>query len=617
MGGEKHMKTCIELINKRKQLWQTNKSIEKDREYRQALAVYLLEHEPLRQEIQQKPELLIEMFFVIVDKELNTVPFFLNHVQRKFMDHLNQAIEDYKAGRRKHLKFLLLKSRQQGFTSCITAYQLASVITKRNFTGITVADDIDNTNTIFEKKAKFPYSMLPDTIQPSEKYNNRKELMFDKLNSMWSIATAGAGELGRSRTINFFHGSECAFWKSISNVITGLGEALTQGAIQILESTANGYNEYKDLCDNAPDNTWEMLFYVWWDTPEYRLPFYTDRAKTEFITMVNSGTGVFDKLRHLHNTHGLTYEQLHWYYEKYKGYIDKERIKQEYPCTPEEAFLSSGRCVFDQEIIQRRIDTLTNHYKEKPPKRGYFTFQWLSPDYKDTILLDTIKFVESAHGYITIYEQPKEGYPYVIGGDTKGEGSDKFAGTVIDNTTGDRVATLHRDLGPDTYAHQMFCLGHYYNQALIGIEVNFDIYPIKELERLNYPNQYMRQTVDKIKGEIQKRYGFKTDGNTRPLIIDKAIVNLRDNITWFNDITMLKECLTFIINDKGRPEHESGKHDDLLFSDMIAELIRDQQSYAPSGKKGGSKDHWTSDMWEDYYNAPAQIQEYLERKWAK
>ena len=69
----------------------------------------------------------------------------------------------------------------------------------------------------------------------------------------------------------------------------------------------------------------------------------------------------------------------------------------------------------------------------------------------------------------------------------------------------------------------MYCMGKYFNTALIGIEMNFNTAPIEELERLKYPKQYMRQQYDKIQKKLQSKFGWKTDGNTRPLIIDKEI----------------------------------------------------------------------------------------------
>lgn len=570
--------SCQQIIARRKELWEAYHDINQDIEFREAIAQYLLEHPEVRSEVRDHPEYLIEMLFVIVDKEKRTTPFFLNNAQRDFCDRLNRAIEDYKAGRRLSLKFLVLKGRQQGFTSFITAYQLACTITRKNFEGFTAADDDSNSSTIFENKAKYPYNALPDAIKPTEKFNNRKQLLFEKLHSSWEVKTASKN-MGRSRTINFFHGSEVAFWRDgISGVQAGLGEALTKDAIQIYESTANGYNEYKELWDSG---SWENCFYEWWLTPEYRMEFESAEREDWFRDQVDGTAGwIWERCRWLRDIIKLDWSQIYWYYVKYDGYIDKDLIKQEYPCSPLEAFLASGRCVFDQEKLVMRIEYLKRLYAEQPPKRGCFRFKWNNPDAQDIILDDSIEWVDQEDGPITIYEDVRHGYPYVIGGDTKGEGKDKYAGTVINNVTGKRCATLHWSLSNSKpFTWQMYCLGRYFNNALIGVEMNFNTAPIEELQRLKYPKQYIRQQYDSMGKPAQRKFGWKTDGNTRPLIIDKEIDLIENNIELFTDITMLEECLTFVYDENGRPDAESGKHDDLLMSDMIANEIRSQQSF--------------------------------------
>jgi hypothetical protein len=255
-----------------------------------------------------------------------------------------------------------------------------------------------------------------------------------------------------------------------------------------------------------------------------------------------------------------------------------DEMKQENPTTPEEAFIFSGTPVFDIEKIQLRIGYLRQLYEQGPPKRGRFYFEWNDPETQDKI--KSFKWVDDPHGIITIYEDRQPGYPYVIGGDTKGEGHDKYAGTVLNNATGKRCATLWMQAtNSKPFTWQMYCLGRYYNNALIGVEMNFNTAPIEELQRLNYPRQYTRQQYDDMTKTYQKKYGWKTDGNTRPLIIDKEIDLIENNIDLFADVNMLNEALTFVYDKDGRPYAMSGKHDDILLSDMVAAEIRPQQRF--------------------------------------
>ena len=568
--------TANQIIEKRKELWEQYHDQNKDFEYVLAVARELTENAKLLKEVIDNPELLIEMTFTIVDKEKSTVPFFLNDVQHDFLNLLNEKIELHRQGKLLHLRFLVLKGRQQGFTSVITAYQLANTLIKKNFTGFTLADTADNVRAIFQDKAKYVYNQLPDILKPTEKYNSKTEMFFENLNSSWRINVASE-QVGRSRTINFFHGSEAAFWNClISSTQSSLGEALTKDSIQILESTANGFNEFKDLWDSEE---WINCFYEWWRTKEYQDSFESQDIKNKFLYDIDHKSDwIWERLNWLKYKIHLKDEQLYWYYNKYKNYLNKDLIKQEYPCTPEEAFLNSGNCVFNSELLMQRKVELQQLYKEKPYKRGYFKFRWNDEESKDYILNSSIEFEESQLGMIKIYEQPKAHGFYVLGGDTAGDGSDFFAGTMLDNTTGKRVATLHAKVDADIYTWQMYCLGIYYNQALASIEINFNTFPVIELKRLKYPHQYIREEYDSISKKMQEKFGWKTDRNTRPLIISEEQSIVKDHIELFTDIGTIDEMLTLIYDENMRPDATEGKHDDLLFSDMIAQATRWQQN---------------------------------------
>ena len=557
--------TADYIIQKRKEKWEELHDIEFDKDLRNAIADKLLEDENLRNEVIKYPEKLIEMVFVVVDKDKKTMPFFLNPVQKKLIDILNKAIEDYENELIPNISIIILKGRQQGFTTLATAYQLAKSITNKNFEGFTLADESSNSEAIFENKAKYPYSQLPDVLKPTEKFNNRRQFLFSELNSSWAVDTA-TKNVGRSRTVNFFHGSECAFWRDgISSIQAALGEAFTKNCIKIYESTANGFNDYQTMWASGAHIN---CFFEWWLTAEYRLNFPSEEDKEKFIARIDSKDDwIWKRLRWLRDYKNLDYSQLYWYYNKYVGYIDKDLIKQEYPCTPEEAFLLSGKTVFDTEAIMARLAKL-----KKPLMVGYFKFDY------DGLRITNIKWVNDKNGYINIYQLPDSPAvtKYCLGGDTAGEGSDFYTGHVLDAKTGIQVAALKHQFDPDQYTRQMYCLGKYYKDALIGIEANFDTYPIKELQRLGYTNQYVRDAVDTYTGKTEKRFGFKTTKLTRPTIISNLIEIVRDHTDTINDKDTLKELLTIVKNEQGRIEAPEGGHDDQMMGLAIAHEIRGQ-----------------------------------------
>ena len=223
-----------------------------------------------------------------------------------------------------------------------------------------------------------------------------------------------------------------------------------------------------------------------------------------------------------------------------------------------------GKTVFDARAIQSRLEVI-----KKPIKTGYFTYQY------DGLTITDIKWVSDPNGYIKIYDVPRT-TEYCIGGDTAGEGSDFFIGMVLDAATGNQVAVLKHQFDADQYTKQMYCLGKYYKDALIGIEANFDSFPIMELQRLGYPKQYTREAVDTYTGRTEKRFGFKTTALTRPTIISKLIEIVREHCETIYDRETLEELLTIVRNEKGRIEAPEGGHDDMMMGLAIAHHIKEQ-----------------------------------------
>ena len=226
-----------------------------------------------------------------------------------------------------------------------------------------------------------------------------------------------------------------------------------------------------------------------------------------------------------------------------------------------------GKTVFDAKAITKRLDNIPN-----PMRVGYFSYDY------DGLKISNIRWHNDKNGYIKIYKTPNvpEMTKYCIGGDTAGEGSDYFTGHVLNAKTGEQVAVLRQQFDPDLYTKQMYCLGVYYGNALIGIEANFDSFPIMELQRLGYMNQYVREATDTYTGRTEKRFGFKTTVLTRPTIISRLIQVVREATESLNDKETLEELLTIIRNEKGRIEAPEGGHDDMMMGLAIAHHIREQ-----------------------------------------
>ena len=315
---------------------------------------------------------------------------------------------------------------------------------------------------------------------------------------------------------------------------------------------------------------------------------------TAFIILVvhllNRGANWLEERKNLLYDLGLDREQVCWYCETYAGYLDKSLIRQEYPCTPEEAFVASGTSIFDTEAITAQMARIAR----RPADRiGYFEYRKVfTPIYSETGELvgtdcdiEDIVFKESADGYIAIHEEPikkcdREGgitelAPYVIGGDTAGKGEDYFTAKVICNLDGRTVATLRKQIiDEDLYAEQVLCLGKYYNDAFIGIEINYSMHPTRVLaKKYRYSNLYMRKRFDTNTEHVEMEYGFNTTPRTRPIIISELVEIMREDISLEVDKQTLREMTTFVKKANGRQEAIDGEHDDLVMALAIAHNI--------------------------------------------
>ena len=258
----------------------------------------------------------------------------------------------------------------------------------------------------------------------------------------------------------------------------------------------------------------------------------------------------------------------------------------------------------------------------KPLKRGYFEYKY------NGLVIKDITWVDDEYGYVCIYEEPCENTPYVIGGDTAGEGSDYNTATCINNITGEDAATIRIQLDEDLYARQVYCLGKYYGKdsnchrdALIGLEINFSSHPQKELQRIGYGNFYVREEApDAFTGKYRKKLGFRTGKDTRPLMLSMLRTTMRESPHMIKDIETIKEMSTFVKNEKGRPEAAEGEHDDMIIARAITCYIRHQQPNYKKNTIGYSyKDieNLPEDYQEDYNNAPPEIRERMIKKWKK
>lgn len=503
----------------------------------------------------------IESCLKIKTKSGTVVPFRLNDAQRKLY-----AVAKRQQDAGKPVRLIILKARQLGFSTLTEGLIFHACATRKNVNALIVAHREDATANLF-RMSKLFYDELPAPVKPMLRASNAQELVFENpsklrserearpgLRSRIRCATAGGRGIGRSDTLQCVHLSEYAFWPDgadgKASTLAGILQAVPSlpGTMVVIESTANGFEEFKERWDAAVagENDFEPVFFAWFENPDYSMP-------------VVPGTEWTPEERDLKAAYQLTDEQLQWrrwcIANNCGGSLDM--FRQEYPASPGEAFLHSGTGVFDNEQIVLRLERLP-----EPAGRGEFTDgEW----------------TESETGAITLYELPEDGVPYVLGGDTAGEGSDYFTAIVIDNVSGRIAAKLRQKYSEPEYVRQIDALGRFYNNALVAIETNFSTYPVMKLQEMEYPNQYSREREDTYTRQMKKSYGFRTDRQSRPRAIANLVEVFSSHPEWFTDRELLEEMLTFCYNEDHRPEALAGKHDDLVMGAAITYAVRHQQ----------------------------------------
>ena len=525
----------------------------------------------------------IESCLKIRTKSGAVVPFRLNPAQEKLYA---AARAQQEAG--KPVRLIILKARQLGFSTLTEGLIFHACATRKNTNALIVTHREDATANLF-RMSKLFYDELPGPIRPMLKASNAQELIFENptrsaketaerpgLRSRLRCATAGGKGIGRSDTLQCVHLSEYAFWPEGADgkaaTLTGILQAVPSipGTMVVIESTANGYEDFKERWDAAVagENDFQAVFFAWFENPEYAME-------------PAPGTEWTPEERELQERYDLTDGQLQWrrwcIANNCGGSLDM--FRQEYPSNPDEAFLHSGTGVFDNEQVILRRETAP-----EPVRRGSFVWEedehLIRPAEPGTFPSRgrLCRWEEDPAGAIQIFAEPIEGHPYVLGGDTAGEGSDWFTAYVLDNATGEQVASLHRQYSEPEYVREVYALGMHYNQALIALETNFSTYPVMKLDELGYPNQYNREREDTYTRQVKKSYGFRTDRQTRPRAIANLVEVFSAHPRWFKDRELLGEMLTFCYNEDHRPEALAGKHDDLVMSAAIAYAVRHQQT---------------------------------------
>jgi len=462
---------------------------------------------------------------------------------------LQDAVDKQMAAEGK-VRIIILKARQQGLSTYVGGYLYFNVSQHKACKAMVVTHHSDSTRALFDMTKRF-HDNCPDLLKPHTKYSSRRELTFDVLDSSYVVATAGGESIGRGETLTHVHASELAFWQKSTALENwnGMTQAVPNkpGTAIFIESTANGVSgPFYDLWKGAVAGTngYVPVFIPWYVDPEYRepVPDNFERTPQEEAQV---------------KKYGLDNEQLMFRRRKIaQNGIDL--TSQEYPAEPEEAFLTTGRPVFNPEALQARM--------------GH------TEDLHQRLALEGVEWLENLRGELTIYRPIAPGEQYTIGADVAMgvRGGDYSVAQVLDSKKR-QVATYRAQVHPDYFAKVLYHLGELFNFAFIIVENNS--HGILTCTRLGkdmaYPNFYTEISVDKLTEKETLKLGFTTTSKTKPLIIDELRAAVREDTIELNDKTTIREMLTYIVTQSGGMEAEASCFDDCVMSLALANHIHE------------------------------------------
>jgi hypothetical protein len=478
-------------------------------------------------------------------KRGEVAPLVLNEAQKILDEAVTRQLES--EGK---VRIIILKARQQGLSTYVGGYLYFTVSQNKARKAMVITHHADSTRALFDMTKRY-HEHCPEILKPHTKYSSRRELTFDVLDSSYVVATAGGDAIGRGETLSCVHASELAFWpkSTAEENWNSMVQAVpnTDGTAIFIESTANGvtgvfFNLWKGAVEGT--NGYVPVFIPWFTDPEYREPVTDNFERTP-------------EEEELCEKYNLDDEQLMFRRRKV-AQNGLDLFRQEYPSTPDEAFLTTGRPVFNPDQLIELLDE--------------------TADVEQRLALEDGEWVNHPRGELTVYRKHDEGERYVIGADVAmGVRNGDYSVAQVLDSKKRQVAIWRGQIHPDYYAEVLNALGHYYNEAHIIVENNgHGILTVTRLGKdLQYQNFYTEIQHDKVTDRETVKLGFSTTAKTKPLIIDQLRAAMRENEIELNDKTTIREMLTYIVTESGSMEAEPSCFDDCVMSLALANYVHE------------------------------------------
>ena len=517
------------------------------------------------------------LYWIITKEKAGTKALFkMNRAQRHFFEnYLNPDDPKFL-----YYRHIILKARQLGFTTFIDLWILDEILFNNNREGLIIAHTQKDATEIFDRKVDYAIrNMCNEIKQGAFKLvrNSAKKIqvVIDYGPDEGSTSSIQVSGSGRSGTFHYVHISEfaklcLAYPRVASEVETGTFPAVPFDGFIFIESTAEGmagrfyelFNEgwpNKETISPMKSRVMFKPHFYNWQYDDIEMEKITENIPVAEMELCEIDWAEY-KAEHNLSDKEITYYYMKWLQMGGKNSTEAiHKLHQEYPTTPEEAFLSTGQTYFPTARVFSMLQTATGGVKGE-----------LSANEKGDVI-----FQEVSSGDLEVFEKPEAGATYVIGGDTS-EGlahGDKQVLYVLKHKTEECVAVYKSNVPPDEFIGAAYLVGKYYNWALLGVESNKDGLWVNDgLDKLGYTNLYYRKVFDDITKNVTRYFGWKTTSATRPFALAALKAVFLRKTTGF-PAAILSEMITFLRNAKGRPEALAGKHDDVIMAASIAYAI--------------------------------------------
>ncbi|EOI6423808.1 terminase [Yersinia enterocolitica] len=514
--------------------------------------------------------------YKIVNEEGELVTFRMRPAQRELFKNM-------------HCRNIILKARQLGFSTGIDIYLLDQALFNKNLSCGIIAQDLPAAGEIFSTKISVPFDNLPVWLRSTFPVSTRREgangghIEFAHGSKIRVSTSFRSGTVQRLHISE--HGKICAKYPAkAKEVRTGTLNAIKDGCIVFIESTAEGVGgDFHTMSTRAMDlgqlnlpltsQDYKFHFFAWWQDPKYQTSVPTGGLRLSKYHQAYFAA--------VEQTMGFTLldEQKQWYIRK--EIEQQEEMKQEFPSTPSEAFLTSGRRVFTAINVMQAEGQCQSPllvYDMEPVTGKRTKVQALRAGNAEELQRTLLN-------HLLVWELPDPDEDYAIGGDVAEglENRDRSSFDVVKKSSGEQVAHWFGYLDAELFAQLIAHVGRWYNMAFIGPERNNHGHAVIQKLREVYPHRsiYSEQYLDRDHDDETPKLGWLTTAQSKPVIIEGLKSLLRESASGVRWIGTINELNTYVYDARGRMNAQTGCFDDQVMSYAIAQEMRARMPARP------------------------------------